>query len=121
METTRNGQAAVLLKKLGINPAHNGWKYLNEAINLAFEDERYLIGITKSMYPTIAKKFNVTTGSVERCIRYVIELSMTKAPIAALKAVFGNSIMDWSVSNSQFIATCVQVIKDEPNNPIWKM
>lgn len=121
METTRNGQTAILLKKLGINPAHNGWKYLNEAINLTLEDERYLNNMTASMYPTVAKKFNVTDKSVERCMRYVIEISMTKAPVAALKAVFGNSIMDWRMTNSQFIATCAQVIEDEPNNPIWKM
>lgn len=121
MTTVRNGQAAVLLKKLGVNPAHLGWTYLNEAINLAIEDIHNVFAMTSIMYPKIAEKYGVSAHSVERCMRHAIKRAFSMAPLAALKAVFGNTIDATGITNSQFIATLAQVVTDEPNNPVWQM
>lgn len=121
MTIVRNGQATVLLKKLGVNPAHLGWTYLNEAINLTIEDVHNVFAMTNVMYPKIAKKYDVSANSVERCMRHAIKRAFAVAPLAALKAVFGNTINDSCIANSQFVATCAQVITDEPNNPVWQM
>ena len=65
---TRNGKSSILLKKLGISPALNGWNYLTEAINLVIEDRSYLNAITKRLYPDVAKRCGSTPSRVERCI-----------------------------------------------------
>lgn len=62
-----------MLKDRGI-PIHlNGFGYLLEGVALGCESPGLLHGmLTKSLYPEIAKKFNVSWQSVERCMRNAI-------------------------------------------------
>ena len=115
--------SVVLLKKLGINPAVKGWAYLNEAIQMSIDDPTVMEMITKVMYPAIAKKYDTTSTRVERAMRHAIERAFSIVPAAAISAVFGNSIypVTGKPTNSQFIATLVNVILTEPDNPIWRM
>ena len=122
MTDVRNGQVAVLLKKLGVRPSLKGWKYLNEAVNLVIEDETILDSVTYRLYPEIAKKYGVTPQSVERCVRHAIETAMGCAPISVIKPIFGHTIgRDYDVTNAHFIATVAEIITDEPDNPVWNM
>ena len=71
MDRTKH-DSAVLLKKLGVNPAIKGWTYLNEAIRLAIDDSSMLDYVTKALYPTIARKYSTTPVRVERAIRHAV-------------------------------------------------
>lgn len=115
--------SVVLLKKLGVNPAIKGWTYLNEAIQMSVDDPTVMEQVTKRMYPAIAKKCGTTPMRVERAIRHAVEQSCFVAPTEVLSAVFGNSIdpRRGKATNSQFIATLVNLITTEPDNPIWSM
>lgn len=115
--------SVVLLKKLGVNPAIKGWTYLNEAIQMSVDDPTVMEMVTKTMYPTIAKKCGTTPTRVERAIRHAVEQAFSVAPTEAISAVFSNSIdpRRGKATNSQFIATLVNVILTEPDNPIWGM
>lgn len=124
MEAIRNGNTAILLRKMGIKPGLLGWKYINEAVNLVIEDPMTIDGITKILYPTIAKKFGTTPSRVERAIRHAIEVSFYRLPLCMVKDIFGNT-MECSSStkptNKEFIAAVAQVVANEPDNPVWSM
>lgn len=63
-----------LIRSLGIGATYRGYKYLCYAISLCLENEDYLLGISKLLYPTIANTFQATSGSVERDLRTVISV-----------------------------------------------
>lgn len=115
--------SVILLKKLGVNPAIKGWTYLNEAIQMSVDDPTVMEQVTKRMYPAIAKKCNTTPMRVERAIRHAVEQAFFVAPTEVISAAFGNSIdpRRGKATNSQFIATLVNLITTEPDNPIWSM
>ena len=119
-----NEKIAMLLKKMGISPALLGYKYLAEAIKIVLDNEDTAIeGITKCLYPAVAKKFKTTISRVERGIRFAIEIAFSKMPVDMASAAFGNTISyeKGKATNSEFIATIVELITSEPNNPIWNM
>lgn len=116
-----NEKIAVLLKVIGVSPVNLGWRYLTEAITMVLEDAEALNGITKVLYPTIAKKFNSTPSGVERGIRHAIETSFANMPRDVKYKIFGNTIRaSGKVTNGDFIGTLAELITTEPNNPIWK-
>ena len=61
------------VKEMGVPPHFLGYKYLQEAIIMGCQDESYIHKVTVIIYPTIAKKYNVTVASVERAIRHAIQ------------------------------------------------
>lgn len=73
----------------GIKASLKGFECLEVGIKLVKKDKTYLRGITKRLYPDIAKVLNDTPTRVERAIRHSIEIS-------------GNNL-----TNSEFIARAV--------------
>lgn len=60
----------------GMNPQHEGFQMVIDAILLVYEDRSYLHKmITKRLYPDIAKMYNSTSARVERDIRFAISSS----------------------------------------------
>ena len=100
------------LKELGVPANLNGYLYLRYAIELMIEDVSYINKITKRLYPDIAKQFNATAGSVERCIRVAIEASWYRGNKEAQNKVFGYSaaMKKCVPTNSEFIATIADYI-----------
>ena len=115
--------SAILLKKLGVNAALKGYTYLNEAIQMTVDDPTSADMMTKVMYPRIAEKYNTTPSRVERAIRHAVEQSFSIAPLTVIHAIFANSIdpARGKATNSQYIVTLANVIRTEPDNPIWSM
>lgn len=118
-----NEKIAMLLKKVGVTPAHLGWEYITEAVKMVIEDKgmRYC-NITR-LYSVIARKHFVTAGSVERAIRHAIEGAFDKMPTDIRNAIFGNAVSRHTgkATNGEFITTLAEIITTEPNNPIWSM
>lgn len=106
-----NKQIASTLKKAGIPPHILGYDYLGEAIELVLEDRNQLRLITKSLYPSIAKKFKTAPSRVERAIRHAIETSFINLGADEIEELFGNTFSAYTgrPTNSHFIAAMVEL------------
>ena len=88
---TSNLQVSItkMLHELGI-PSHiKGYQYIREAVNIIFENPSVIGGITKELYPELAKKFNTTASRVERAIRHAIEVSWNRGNLDFMEEIFG--------------------------------
>ncbi|MCI8667147.1 MAG: hypothetical protein HFG82_10850 [Dorea sp.] len=63
-----------LIRSLGIGATYRGYRYLSYGIQLCLENEDYLLSVSKTLYPQIAKRYLTTSYSVERDIRTVIKV-----------------------------------------------
>ena len=91
---TSNLQVSItkMLHELGI-PSHiKGYQYIREAVNIIFENPSVIGGITKELYPELAKKFNTTASRVERAIRHAIEVSWNRGNLDFMEEIFGYSV-----------------------------
>ena len=61
------------LLRCGFNPYVRGWRYLREAILSAYNEPELLDGVTKVLYPQLAREFDTSAGNLERCIRSAME------------------------------------------------
>jgi two-component system response regulator (stage 0 sporulation protein A) len=108
---------------MGVSPSLLGYKYITEAIMMVLLDESKLYAMVKCIYTDIAKKFDTKPTRVERAIRHAVERSACSMSPELKSAVFGNLLYynnGGKPTNSEFIATCVQLITTEINNEIWK-
>lgn len=88
-------------------PAHiKGYQYLREAIIMSVEDPDMVSGVTKVLYPALAKKFQTTSSRVERAIRHAIEVAWSRGKMDTLDELFGYtiSVSRGKPTNSEFIA-----------------
>lgn len=74
---------------LGIPANNNGYKYLRDALMFSVQDTSLLNNIGKRLYPKIAEKYEVKATSVERAIRYEIEISWGRGDIEVVNEIFG--------------------------------
>lgn len=99
-----------ILSKMFISASIKGYHYLRKAILMAVEDESVLVGITKGLYPDIAKIYDTSSSKVERAIRHAIESSWKKGG-----QEFYNKIMGYEVSekptNGHMIANLAEYIR----------
>lgn len=95
-----------IIHDIGV-PAHiKGYQYIRYSIMLAVKDETIISSITKTLYPTVAKKHNTTSSRVERAIRHAIEVAWDRGDIDTLNAYFGYTVQNnkGKPTNSEFIA-----------------
>ena len=57
-----------IIQELGVPANIRGYKYLREAILLAFYDPEIIYSMTKTLYPEVSQSFNTTPAKVERGI-----------------------------------------------------
>ena len=108
------------LHELGV-PSHiKGYQYIREGITLVYNNPKIVGGITKELYPEIAKKFNSTASRVERAIRHAIEISWNRANWDFMEELFGYSVdIDRAKpTNSEFIVTIADKLRLEFNKPL---
>lgn len=97
---------ANLFLGMGI-PAHiKGYQYLREAIKLVIDQPHMIGGITKELYPAIARRFNTSSSKVERAIRHAIEVAWSRGRVDTLNKAFGCRIAlpEEKPTNGEFIA-----------------
>lgn len=99
-----------ILKELCVNPSLLGFGYLKSAIEICLENRDMLSGITKRLYPMIAKKHDTTAHRVERAIRHAIETSWGKVSGDIYHEVFFNELD--KPTNSRYIAYVCSYIKN---------
>ena len=108
------------LHELGV-PSHiKGYQYIREGITLVYEKPDIVGGITKELYPEIAKKYNSTVSRVERAIRHAIEVSWNRGNWDLMEEIFGHSVdIDKAKpTNSEFIVTIADKLRLEFSKPL---
>ena len=104
-----------VLHTLGV-PSHiKGYLYIRDSINIMYNSHDVFGGITKEIYPEIARKYNTTPSRVERAIRHAIEISWNRGDYDVMDEIFGHSV-DYDKAkptNSEFIATIADHIRME--------
>ena len=95
-----------ILHQIGV-PAHiKGYHYLRDSIIMSVKQPEIINAVTKSLYPSIAKKYETTSSRVERAIRHAIEVTWDRGDVEILNAYFGYTIHNGrgKPTNSEFIA-----------------
>lgn len=112
-ERTVSAKVSELLHLLGVPPHTKGYAYLKDAIVLVHDDVKYMMKITKNLYPTVAKIHETTASRVERSIRNTIELTLERGDAEVLLHIFGHNIKQPNVklTNSEFIAIIAEKLK----------
>ncbi len=104
-----------LFLAIGIPPHLKGYQYLREAIKIVVESPDEIYGITKRLYPAVAKQFHVTPTKVELAIRHVLEVAWQRNRMESLSRVFGCEIYlkGTKPTNGEFIALLADKIVTE--------
>jgi len=108
------------LHELGV-PSHiKGYQYIREGITIVYENPEIVGGITKELYPEIAKRYNSTVSRVERAIRHAIEVSWNRGNWDLMEEIFGHSVdIDKAKpTNSEFIVTIADKLRLEFSRPL---
>lgn len=88
-------------------PVHiKGFKYIKEAVKMEVAEGALAAGITKVVYPSIAKQFDDHSSRVERAIRHAIESAWYKSK----HEYFFSKMMD-KPSNAYFIALIAEQVR----------
>ena len=113
-------QVTSIILEVGI-PAHvKGYQYVRRAILMAISDPEVINGVTKIIYPTIAKEFKTTASRVERAIRHAIEVAWDRGNVETLNSLFGYSVSGsrGKPTNSEFIAMIADRLRLENRAPV---
>lgn len=95
----------------GIMPHHQGYRYLRESIRRTMLDPNTLRGVTKILYPELAKENHTTALNVERAIRHAIKAAWERGDSRRRDAYFGDVVhFDSKSSNSTLIAVMAEFI-----------
>lgn len=97
---------AELLRRTGV-PAHlQGYRFLKDAVQYILNSEREACGMTKELYPYVARVHGTQPNRVERSIRHAIEVAWSRADINDLQRLFGATIhhVRGKPTNSEFVA-----------------
>ena len=96
-----------VLSRMGISASIKGYHFIRRAIMMAVEDSEVLIGITKGLYPDLAKSYKTSASKVERAIRHAIESAWKKNGSQVYFELAGYMQYD-KPTNGQFIAVMAE-------------
>ncbi|MCL2857876.1 MAG: sporulation transcription factor Spo0A [Oscillospiraceae bacterium] len=102
-----------ILHNIGM-PSHlRGFNCFRDAIIMALKEPDILGGITKELYPSVAKKNSTSPSSVERTMRNAIKVTWGRGDSKVLGSYFGYSKNSRRITptNSEFVTTIVDKIK----------
>ena len=99
-ETTR------LLHEIGVPANLKGHNYLRDAVMMVLEDRKLINSVTKTIYPSIGRRYETSACSVERAIRTALETAWTRGKTEILNNLFGFTvnINKGKPTNAEFIA-----------------
>jgi two-component system response regulator (stage 0 sporulation protein A) len=77
---------------------------------MMLNEEDTAMGITKRIYPDVAKEFKTSAGKVERAMRHAIDSSWKKDEGLGCASVFGCAFSK-KPTNGQLLANIVEYVK----------
>ena len=95
-----------IIHEIGV-PAHiKGYQYLREGILFTIRDAGSVAGITKVLYPEIARKFSTSPTCVERAMRHAIEVAWDRGDEDVRQKIFRGAVSGnrGKPTNGEFIA-----------------
>ena len=101
-----------ILHEMGV-PAHiKGFQYLRAGILFTIRGTGSVTGITKVLYPEIAKRFSATPACVERAMRHAIEIAWNRGDFEMQQKIFRGTISGakGKPTNGEFIALLAEHI-----------
>ena len=106
-------QTTCQMVNLGFQARQRGYRYLREAVWVAYRDSAALAAITKRLYPTVAKRFDTSDKQVERAIRNALETAWLQGEPETLREFFGEIYGNGTIrpTNKAVIAQLVDYIK----------
>lgn len=101
------------LTGIGVPASLTGYKYMITAIKEVINDDSMLEGITKILYPSVAKTHNSTPQRVEKAIRHAIEVAWSQNSDNKYRNEFNFILKSGKLrpTNSEFIAVLSRQIK----------
>lgn len=103
-------EISTFLNQMGISASIKGYHFIRQAILFTVRDEEALIGITKGLYPDIAKTYHTTANKVERAIRHAIESAWKKDGKKVYYEAVGY-LTEEKPTNGQFIGAMTQYFR----------
>ena len=98
-----------LLRSLGATGRLYGYRYMEYIVELMLHSPENHQFVTKSIYPETARHFNVTSSSVERAIRTLIQAVWRRTDHSTLDQVAGVHL-ERAPKNIEFIDMIVAFI-----------
>lgn len=108
---------AELLKRTGV-PAHlQGYRFLKDAVQYILGSDKESCGMTKELYPHIARIHGTQPNRVERSIRHAIEVAWGRADLNDLQRLFGATVhhVRGKPTNSEFVAMLADHLRGASN------
>ena len=97
-----------ILDGLPLSHALMGYRYIKTAVRMAIEDPTLLDGLTKRLYPEVAKEHKSTASRVERAIRHAIHtVWQREGGPARFAQMMGFPLEENKPTNGHFIASIV--------------
>ncbi len=85
---------------------------MKAAARIGLEDREELEGVTKRLYPAIAKECRTCAGRVEHAIRHAIHTSWEKGDVRQQRMVFGYDRESGNrPTNAEFIARMIDCLE----------
>lgn len=112
------------LMRFGVNSHLNGFGYLLEGIYRVLEDRNSLHGVTKVLYPDLAKHFGTTPHCIERSIRSAVDKAWKAGSAESRRAYFGDlfDAFTRSPTNIRFITAIADFIDLGPaKENVWQI
>ncbi len=103
-------EISTILNSMGIQASIKGYHFIRQAVMMAVEDREVLAGITKGLYPDLAKMYHTTASKVERAIRHAIESAWKKNGQEVYLEISGYQMED-KPTNGQFIAALTEYFR----------
>lgn len=103
-------EVSVCLSRMGISAGLKGYHFVRQAVMMAVEDQEVLTGITKGLYPDIAKMYKTTASKVERAIRHAVSAAW-KANGQQVYFEISGCLMAEKPTNGQFIAVMAEYFR----------
>lgn len=103
-----------IFHRIGVGAGLKGYTYAKEAVKMYIVDPiGCSSGITKVVYPRIAKKYKTTPSRVERAIRHSIEKAWSIGSMKVIDEIFGSTVscMKGKPTNMEFISEICEYIK----------
>lgn len=96
-----------VLSHFGLSPKYKGYSYLMECIELGLMNCGKFIRYSSDIYPIVAKSHNVSTASVEKCVRDAIKKTYMRFP-----ELFNNEDFKFGrATNNEFMNCIIERIR----------
>ena len=101
------------LMKMGMPTNVKGFTYIKVAVDYMSQENCNNEGITKTIYPYVAKQCNATVARVEKCIRHSIALTWERGNQKLLDEMFGTVINPKKSvpTNNEFLSTLTELLR----------